>query len=155
MGSQQHARELRASGERVMGMICLESLRYFPHRLHSDCLVPWYIRWLGRVAGSRSIVIVSDLLSIRFGLRVVWCFLRSGLFPFVPAALPRRLLPAIELSDHRSYWDEGYPALMMTDTAFLRNPNYHQPTDRLATLDLARMTSLCGAITRCVARLAG
>ncbi len=155
MGSQQHARELRARGERVMGMICLESLGYFPHRLSPDCLAPWYIRWLNRVAGSRNIVIVSDLRSIVFGLRVIWSFLRSGRFLFLPAALPRRLVPAIELSDHRSYWDEGYPALMMTDTAFMRNPNYHQPTDRLDTLDLERMTKLCQMISRSVARLAG
>ncbi len=155
MGSRQHARELRARGEQVMGMICLESLGYFPRRPRSDSSVPWYIRWLNRIAGSRNIIIVSDLRSVLFGLRVVWCFLRSGLFPFVPAALPRRLVPVIELSDHRSYWDEGYSALMMTDTAFLRNPNYHQPTDRLNTLDLERMTKLCQVLTGCVARLAG
>jgi hypothetical protein len=110
---------------------------------------------LNRVAGSRNVIIVSDLRSVSFGLRFVYSFLRSGWFPFLPAALPRRLVPAIELSDHRSYWDEGYPALMVTNTAFLRNPNYHQPTDRLDTLDFERMTSLCQTITGCVARLAG
>jgi hypothetical protein len=154
MGSQAHAKALRAGGERLLGMICLESLGYFPENPRADLFVPWYVRLLNRLVGSRNVVIVSDLGSVAFGLRFVWAFLRSGHFPFVPAAAPRRFLPVIELSDHRSYWDQAYPALMVTNTAFLRNPNYHQPTDRLATLDLVRMTALCHTLTRCVARLA-
>jgi len=136
-------------------MICLESLGYYPLRPRSDSFTPWYIRLINRLFGSRNVIIVSDLGSIPFGLRFVWSFLRSGRFPFVPAAAPRRLLPVIERSDHRSYWDEGYRALMVTDTAFLRNPNYHQPTDRLHTLDLEQMAALCHTLTACVTRLAG
>lgn len=154
MGSQQHARALRAQGERLLGMVCLESLGYFPHRPRSELLLPWYIRLLNRIGGTRNILVVSNLGSIGFGLRFVWSFLGGG-FPFLPGALPRRWLPVIELSDHRAYWDEGYPAVMLTNTAFLRNPNYHRPTDRLETLDLGRMTLLCRAITRSIGRLAG
>jgi len=155
MGSQQHARELRVRGERLLGMICLESLGYFPHKPRKDAVVPWYFRLFNRIVGGRNVIIVSDLRTIPFGLRFVWAFLRSGFFPFVPAAAPRRLLPVIELSDHRGYWDEGYRALMVTNTAFLRNPNYHEPSDQLATLDLERMTQLCKTLARCVARLSG
>lgn len=154
MGSQHHARSLRMNGERIMGMICLESLGYFSNRPRDDVRLPWYARVLNRVAGG-AVVVVSDLPSMRFGLRVVWALLRSGGFPFVPAALPRQLLPIIEFSDHRSYWDEGYSALMMTDTAFLRNPHYHRPTDRLETLDLEKMAAFCQALEACIARLAG
>lgn len=154
MGSQQHARVLRERGERLLGMVCLESLGYFPRHPQPDGFVPRIVRWIHRIAGGRNVVIVSDLRSIPFGLRFVWSFLRSGLFPFIPAALPPRIMPAIQLSDHRSYWSEGYRALMVTNTAMLRNPNYHQPTDRLDTLDLERMAALCRVLTRCVARLA-
>jgi len=155
MGSQHHARTMRAGGERLLGMVCLESLGYFPHTPRRDSFVPWYIRLFNRVFGSRNVVIVSNVRSVPFGLRFVWSFVRSGWFPFIPAALPRRLVPVIELSDHRGYWDEGYPALMVTNTAFLRNPNYHQPTDRLETLDFERMTALCRTLTRCLVRMTG
>jgi hypothetical protein len=155
MGSQEHARSLRKQGERLMGMICLESLGYFPYEPLHHPFAPRLLRLIVRLFGSRNVIVVSNLESIGFGLRFVWAFLRSGLFPFVPAALPRRWFPAIELSDHRGYWDEGYPALMVTDTAMLRNPNYHEATDRLATLDLERMTALCRTLTHCVKRLAG
>ena len=56
--------------------------------------------------------------------------------------------PELRLSDQFSYWDVGYPALMLTDTAFFRNPNYHTPTDTFETLDYPIMA----AITRQLAK---
>jgi hypothetical protein len=52
------------------------------------------------------------------------------------------LLPEVRLSDHANFWDEGYPAIMLTDTAFMRNPNYHGPEDTLEKLDLESMVEL-------------
>ena len=52
------------------------------------------------------------------------------------------ILPEVRLSDHASFWDEGYPAVMLTDTAFMRNPNYHGPGDVMDRLDLTAMTEL-------------
>ena len=46
------------------------------------------------------------------------------------------LFPETRLSDHAPFWDAGYPALLVTDTSFFRNPHYHLPSDRLETLDL-------------------
>jgi hypothetical protein len=48
----------------------------------------------------------------------------------------------VRLSDHANFWDAGYPAVMLTDTAFLRNPNYHGEGDVMARLDLDAMTEL-------------
>ena len=56
--------------------------------------------------------------------------------PFWQNGTPAVMITDTRLSDNASFWDEGYPALMLTDTAFLRNPNYHQATDTLETLDL-------------------
>ena len=53
-----------------------------------------------------------------------------------------RILPETRLSDHASFWDAGLPALMVTDTAFFRNPNYHLPSDTLDTLDFTFMAQL-------------
>ena len=46
------------------------------------------------------------------------------------------------LSDHRNYWNFGYKALMINDTSFIRNPNYHLPSDSIDTLDFDKMTQV-------------
>ena len=53
------------------------------------------------------------------------------------------ILPATRLSDHSPFWDAGYPAVMVTDTAFLRNPHYHKLSDTLETLDPDFLTGVC------------
>ena len=52
----------------------------------------------------------------------------------------------IDYYDHLNYWKFGYSALMITDTSFFRNPNYHQPTDTMETLDLNRMSKVIDAV---------
>ena len=51
-------------------------------------------------------------------------------------------MPGVDFSDHQSYWNEDYPALMLTDTAFYRNPHYHQAGDTPETLDYRRMAQV-------------
>jgi len=65
------------------------------------------------------------------------------------------LVPQTRLSDNRSFWDAGYPALMLTDTAFLRNPHYHQPSDRLETLDFGFMAQVTDLVVAAVRLIAG
>ncbi len=48
-------------------------------------------------------------------------------------------LKGVKLSDHRNYWRFGYDAVMVTDTAFYRNPNYHENSDTISTLDFGKM----------------
>ncbi len=64
------------------------------------------------------------------------------------------LIPPTRFSDHASFWDGGYPAVMLTDTAMFRNPHYHQPTDRADTLDYAFMAAVARATIATVATLA-
>ncbi len=63
------------------------------------------------------------------------------------------VLPLTRLSDNASFWDRRYPALMITDTAFLRNPHYHQPSDRADTLDYGFMKHVAQAVLAAVAEL--
>jgi Zn-dependent M28 family amino/carboxypeptidase len=51
-------------------------------------------------------------------------------------------MPAVRLSDHATFWDAGFPAVMITDSAFFRNPHYHRPSDRPDTLDYRFMAEL-------------
>jgi hypothetical protein len=64
------------------------------------------------------------------------------------------LVPEARLSDHAPFWDAGYPALLVTDTAFLRNPHYHQPTDTLDTLDLAFVERVCQGLVELITTVA-
>ncbi len=57
-------------------------------------------------------------------------------------------VPGIDFSDHRSFWKMDYPAAMITDTAFYRNPNYHTEKDTIETLDFARMNTLLHALVQ-------
>lgn len=156
MGSQFHAERLKRSGEKVFDMICLESVGYFTRERRVDPFLPKIVRWINRIFGQRYIAIVSDPRSIPFGWAFVWRFATSGWFwPWAPAAMPVKWVPEIELSDHRGYWEQGFRALMITDTALLRNPNYHLASDRLATLDLDRMTQLGAQVSRTVRRFCG
>ena len=59
-------------------------------------------------------------------------------------------IPGLDLSDHRSYWEFGFPALMVTDTAFMRNPHYHQPSDTIDTLDFNKMAEVVKGICQSV-----
>ena len=63
------------------------------------------------------------------------------------------LIPAVRLSDHAPFWDFGFPALMITDTAFYRNPHYHRATDILETLNLEFMAKVCEGVVRGVSAI--
>ena len=66
--------------------------------------------------------------------------------------LPEEMAQA-KLSDHRNYWNHGYEAVMINDTSFLRNPNYHEPTDTIDTLDFARMAQVVNGVLGAVLAL--
>ena len=70
------------------------------------------------------------------------------------ACLPR-WVPGIDFSDHLSYWQEGFPAVMITDTAFYRNRRYHTAADLPATLDYARMAHVVEGLEEVVRELTG
>jgi hypothetical protein len=78
----------------------------------------------------------------------------AGDLPIVSANAPRST-PGIDFSDHLNYWAFGYPAVMLTDTAFDRNPNYHATGDTPDTLEYQRMAKLVHQIDSAVMYLAG
>ena len=65
-----------------------------------------------------------------------------------------RLIPGIDFSDQLNYWDAGFDALMITDTAFYRNANYHEASDTPETLDYARMAAVVEGVHAAVCALA-
>ena len=71
--------------------------------------------------------------------------MRANTLPIEAFAGPQ-IVQELGFSDHRNYWSHGYPAVMVTDTAFLRNPNYHTSNDTVDTLDFGRMAAAARAI---------
>ena len=64
-----------------------------------------------------------------------------------------RSVPGIDFSDHLNYWDAGFDAVMVTDTAFYRNANYHQSGDTAETLDYERMAEVVAQVLAAVVAL--
>ena len=77
--------------------------------------------------------------------------------PVLPLVVPGtgEMMPDTRRSGHSPFWDSGFRAVMVTDTANLRNPNYHEPTDTLETLNLPFAAEVCRAVCGVVADLAG
>ena len=76
--------------------------------------------------------------------------------PIVPLVVPGNgeALPDTRRSDHTAFWEQGFPAVMLTDTANFRNPHYHRPTDTIETLSLNFMATVADAVTATVRALA-
>jgi len=146
MGSAVHARSLRST--EVEGMICLEMIGYFSER--QDWPHPFF-RWLYPDRGD-FIGVVGRWNDAALTRRVERAMRGGGRVPVLSFNGPRAL--AIDASDQRNYWDAGYPAVMITDTAFLRNPHYHSPGDTADTLDYERMAGVVDGVLNAVLHLA-
>ncbi|MHC4401400.1 MAG: M28 family peptidase [Planctomycetota bacterium] len=156
MGSQVYARQCRAEGERILGMLCLEMVGYYSNDPGSQGYPTEMPRWLRWVFPRRGnfLAAVSNLRSWKLGLSFRRGFKRAARFPLYSIALPE-VASFIRLSDNSSFWDQGYPAMMITDTSFLRNPHYHASTDLPETLDYGCMSEVTYGVAGGVARLSG
>jgi Zn-dependent M28 family amino/carboxypeptidase len=155
MGSQVYARECRVKGELVRGMLCLEMVGYYTTAAGTQQIPPGIPRMFHRFLPKRGdfLAAVGNLRSWRLVWKFRRGFKRAVRFPLLSLALPESI-QEIRLSDNSSFWDQGYPALMLTDTSFLRNPHYHLETDTPATLDYERMAQVTLGVAGAVQHLA-
>ncbi|HEV3417366.1 MAG TPA: M28 family peptidase, partial [Pirellulales bacterium] len=153
MGSQVYARACRERHERIMGMLCLEMVGYFTAEARQALppAIPKRLRWLFPRRGD-FLAAVGNLRSWRLAWSFRRGFKRAVRFPLFSIVFPESV-HEIRLSDNSSFWDQGYPALMLTDTSFLRNPHYHQPTDTPETLDYDRMAQVTLGVAGAMRRL--
>lgn len=143
MGSRVYARWAKKQKDKILGMLCLEMVGYYRQEAGSQSL-PWSLRLLGYPTTGNFIGVISDRRS-RPLLQDLESAIKEGCrLPVVTLSVPLggHIMPEVRLSDHANFWDEGYPAVMLTDTSFFRNPHYHSATDVLETLDLGAMTEL-------------
>jgi Zn-dependent M28 family amino/carboxypeptidase len=150
MGSRVYARRCRERGERLAGMLSLETIGYytdapgsqrypFPFNLY----YPKTGNFLGFVGNLHSRALVSRL-SRRFR--------EASGFPTESAAVPE-WFPGVDLSDHWSFWQEGYRAVLITDTAMFRYPYYHTPHDLPDKVDYEKLARVVRGLRDAVAEL--
>ena len=140
MGSYEHAKYLKDNNIEVFGMIAVEMIGYFDDAKGSQ---DYPIGLLSLFYGKRGnyITLVKKLKGGKFVRKMVRKYKGSKAIRTKKFSAPKGL-QGIDWSDHLNYWKMGFNALMITDTSFYRNKNYHQKTDTMETLDLARMAKV-------------
>lgn len=154
MGSQHHARKARERVDKIVGMLCLEMVGYFRDEIGSQQIPPTIPKFLHRFFPRRGNFLAA--VGNPPSWKLAWTFRRGfkhgTRMPLFSIVLPEKI-HEIRLSDNSSFWEQGYPALMLTDTSYLRNPNYHLESDTPDTLDYARMTEVTLGVATAMKRL--
>lgn len=155
MGSQHHALQSRRRGDNIIGMLCLEMVGYYSLTKGSQAVPPAIPKRLHRFFPQRGnfLAAVGNMPSWKLNWQFRRGFKRgTRRLPLFSICLPEKI-SEIRLSDNSSFWDQGYPALMLTDTSYLRNPNYHQASDTPETLDYPRMTEVTIGVAAAMQKL--
>lgn len=146
VGSHAYAADLKQQGQPLRLMISLEMLGYCD-RTPGSQKYPTGLEYLYPDRGDY-IGLIGNLATIPDLIRFSRAMRRQGQIPcqWLPAGKQGKIVPATRLSDHAPFWDQGYRAMMITDTSFMRNPHYHKQSDRLETLDLEFLTGVCQGV---------
>ncbi len=150
MGSVDHAKRLR--GARVRGVLSLEMIGFFSDAEGSQrfpapgmgLLYPTRGDFIAVVGRPADRALTATIKGAMRGATELPVYSLNA-----PAAVQ-----GVDWSDHRSYWAEGFTAVMITDTSFLRNDRYHTPRDTFDTLDYSRMAKVVQGAFAAVVRLA-
>jgi len=152
MGSFVYASRCKARGDKISAMISLETIGYFSDAPGSQsypspglgAFYPTTGNYIGFVGnfGSRALV-----------RRSIGLFREQGKVPSEGAALPS-FIPGVAWSDQWSFWQCGYPAIMLTDTAPFRYPHYHERTDTPDKLEYDRFALVVSGMEKVIAELA-
>jgi len=140
MGSYHYAASLKKNRDQVDGMVCLEMIGFFSDRSGSQHYPIPFMKLRFPKIGNY-IAMVGNRRSKSFTMKIAGGFRKATDLPLVTLNAPA-IVVGIDFSDHWSFGKFGYPAFMVTDTAFYRNPNYHSPSDLPDTLDYIRMAKV-------------
>jgi Zn-dependent M28 family amino/carboxypeptidase len=152
MGSWQYAQACHQRHENIVAMLCLESLGYYRDAPRSQ----EYPAMLEHVYPDRAnfVAFAANLSSRALLKRCLGTFRAHAKIPSEGAALPQAVT-GIAWSDQWSFWQFGYPAVMVTDTALFRNPSYHTERDTPETLDYDRFALVVEGLQAVVGELCG
>lgn len=152
MGSARHAYQHRLDGVHVEGMICLEMIGCFSDQKDSQDYPSIILSKLYPDAGN-FISIIGSVADHKLASRMKFSMRGATDLPVHMMCAPKGF-PMIDFSDHQNYWKHGYSAVMITDTAFLRNKRYHTLEDTVDTLDYQRMSKVVLGVYEAVMAMA-
>lgn len=147
LGSADYAAHLRQQQQQLRLMISLEMLGYCDSTPGSQRypapLERFYPNRGDFIALIGNLPTIPDLIRLKRNIRT------SGVSSeWLPVFNKGRIVPQTRQSDHAPFWDRGYRAIMVTDTAFMRNPHYHKASDRIETLNLDFLTGVCRGLSQ-------
>jgi len=138
MGSDVYASSCRAKNEHIVGMIALEMLGFYTEKKHSQKYPVATMKdshfdrgnFIAIVGNEKSQQLADDMDR----------HIKKHLLIKTRKIVSPPYIPGVSLSDHASFWKYDYPAIMITDTAFYRNPHYHEVSDTIDTLNFKYFT---------------
>ena len=151
MGSHVYARRAKERGENIVAMFSLETIGYYSDQPGSQ-RYPFPLSFFYPSTGN-FVAFVSNFASRPLLHEVIASFRRHAEFPSEGVAAPA-FIPGVDWSDHWSFWQEGYRALMVTDTAPFRYPHYHAATDTPDKVDYERLARVVPGLYRMLRELA-
>ena len=152
MGSLIYAKSCRKRNDNIVSMLCLESIGYYSEQPNSQ-EYPFPYNYMYPSTGN-FIGFVSNLSSRKLLHTVIASFRRNCKFPSQGGVAPG-LVPGVAWSDHWSFWQQGYPAVMITDTAPFRYPYYHGPEDTADRIRYDHLTRVVSGLQATIAELIG
>lgn len=152
MGSVHYAQACKERGDKIVSMLSLETLGYYRDEPGTQ---KYPLAGIGLLYPDRGdfVTFIGNVSSRSLVRESIGVFRQATHFPSEGAALPN-FVPGIGWSDHWSFWQSGYDAVMVTDTAPFRNPNYHTAKDLPDTLDYDRLARVTAGLITVVSKLA-
>jgi Zn-dependent M28 family amino/carboxypeptidase len=151
MGSRVYAHRCRERSEKIRLMLSLETIGYYSDEPRSQGY-PFPFSFF-YPSTANFIAFVSNMENGLWVKQLLTSFRRHAQFPSEGGAL-WEWIPGVAWSDHWSFWKEGYPAVMVTDTAPNRYPYYHTAADTPDKVDFARMARVVSGLQRVVVEMA-
>lgn len=152
MGSLVYARSCRAKDENIVAMLSLETIGYYTDGANSQ-KYPFPLNLVYPTTGD-FIGFVSNLSSRKLLHKVIGSFRENCKFPSEGGVLPE-IIPGASWSDHWSFWEEGYPAVMVTDTAPFRYSYYHTGEDTPDKIDYDRLALVVSGLEAVIGEIVG
>jgi hypothetical protein len=151
MGSRFYARSCKEKDENIVAMLCLEMIGYYSNEPNSQSYPPPIGPILSMIYPDKGnfIAFIGNLKSRDLLLKSINSFRENSDFPSEGVSLPE-WVTGVDWSDHSSFWVEGYPAIMISDTSLFRNPHYHKPSDTPETLDYQSMARVIQGVKNIV-----
>lgn len=148
-GSSHHAAKYKQQQQSIRLMISLEMLGYCDRNPNSQSY-PAGLKYFYPDCGN-FIALIGNLRTVPDMINLSGKIRKSGqLCEWLPVPNRGLVVPDTRRSDHAPFWDNGYPAIMVTDTANMRNPHYHQASDKIETLDLDFLAGVCQGLVEAI-----